>query len=213
MEIKGKVALVTGGAVRIGRAISLALAERGAKVAIHYNTSEKEARATGTNIFQADLNKTSEIEKLVDEVEKKLGPIQILINNASIFEKTPFLEVTESNWDRHMNINLKAPFLLSQRVARSMFSLKTGKIINITDAAIEKPYKNYSSYLVSKGGLMTLTKALALELAPYVQVNAIAPGRIPDQNFQEVANAAVFLIEADCATGSVVTLNGEKKHA
>lgn len=234
MEIKGKVALVTGGAIRIGRAVSEALAKKGAKLAIHYHTSEKEARTLsaplGAKIFQADLSKCSEIEELVESVEKKLGPIQILVNNAAVFEPTPFLEINEGHFDKHITVNLKAPFLLSQKVARSMLKEKLGKIINIADYTYLKPYRGYLPYSVSKAGLIGLTKCLAKELAPFIQVNAVALGlTLPPASFteeqnksnaektllkrwgdpKEIANAVCFLIEGtDYATGSVLEIEG-----
>jgi len=230
VEIKGKVALVTGGAVRIGRAICENLAGKGAKVAVHYNRSEKEAKDLRLETFQADLSNASDIEKLVQEVEKKLGPIQVLINNASIFKKTPLFEIRESDWEKHININLRAPFLLAQVVSKGMLERKQGKIINIADYAAKKPYKDYLPYIVSKGGVVALTKTLAKELAPYVQVNAIAPGptippsyysenqkeKVANQTLlkrwgdpKEIANAVCFLIEGtDFATGSVLTIEG-----
>lgn len=200
MEIKGKVALVTGGAIHIGHAISEALLEKGAQVAIHCFRSKGGA-------FQADLSKMSEIEKLVEDVEKSLGPIDILINNAAIFERAPLSEISEENFDRHILLNLKAPLFLSQRVASSMLKQKRGKIINIADDILDDPHKNHLSYCISKGGLLTLTKGLAKELAPHVQVNAVAPGIILPQEQRAVANAVIFLIENDSATGSVVTIN------
>lgn len=226
MEIKGKIALVTGGGIRIGKEIRQILSSKGARVAIHYHHSKPE---TG-EIFQADLNKPQEIEKLVTEVEKKLGPIDILINNASIFEKTPFSEITDNDWNNHLNINLKAPFLLSQRVAKGMLQKKSGKIINIADYMAVKPSLGFLPYSVSKAGLIALTKALAKELAPHVQVNAIAPGpTLPPTDYsekqkenisqkillghwgdpKEIANTVAFLIEGtDFATGSTFFIDG-----
>lgn len=232
MQIAGKIALVTGGAVRIGEIISRTLAKRGAKLAIHYCHSGKEASKLSQigEIFKADLNEYAEIKKLVCAVEKKLGSIDILINNAGIFEKSPFFEMTEEDWDRHMNINLKASYLLSKLVAKSMLKKRYGKIINIVADADEKPHINYLAYSVSKAALIGLTKALGKELAPHIQVNAISLGAIlPPKEMtskqkklvaektllkrwgdpEEIANAVLFLIEGtDYATGSTVTING-----
>lgn len=214
MQIKGKTVLVTGGTKRIGATIAQTLTEHGAKVAT----------------YPVDLNKTKEIKKTVESIEKKFGPIQILVNNSAVFEKAPFLEVTEEMWDRHCNVNLKAPFFLAQAVVKSMLQKKEGKIINIADVSAFKPYFGFSHYSATKGGLITLTKALARELAPSIQVNAIALGPIlPPQSYskeekekiaqktllrrwgdpKEVANAVCFLIEGtDFATGSVLTIDG-----
>lgn len=223
MELKGKTALVTGGIHRIGSAIVKALSEKGVYVAVHSRQAEK-------NSFQADLNQPGSAKKLARDVEEKFGPIQILINNAAIFEKTPFLEITEEDWDRHLNINLKAPFLLSQAVARGMLEKKEGRIINIADYTAVKPSKDYLPYTISKAGLVSLTKALALELAPHVLVNALSLGPIlpPSDyseekiggaanktllkrwgNVEEVAKTVLFLLETcDFATGSVFALDG-----
>lgn len=223
MELKNKVALVTGGTERIGAEIAEALSLKGVKVAAHSHRSSP-------STFQADLSQIDEIKKLVETVEQKLGLIQILINNASIFEKIPFLEVSEEDWERHIAINLKAPFFLSQAVVQSMLRKKEGKIIHIADVAAFKPYLGYAHYVAAKGGLIALTKALARELAPHIQVNAIAPGpTLAPQSYskadqekvaqktllkrwgdpKDIANAVCFLLEGtDYATGSVLTIDG-----
>lgn len=231
MELRGKIALVTGGAIRIGREIALALAEKGMKVATHYNHSEGAAKELGLPTFRADLSSAEEIETLVTSVEKKLGPISVLINNAAIYERQTFLETTEADWDKHLSINLKAPFLLSQQVAKQMMTTGEGRIINIADSAWQRPNPNYTPYYVAKAGLITLTQCLAKALAPTVRVNAIALGpTLPSAQHatehheaqvttllkkwgdpKEVAKAVCFLLEsADFATGSVLTLDGGK---
>lgn len=183
-------------------------------------------------LFRADLNEPSEIAGMLRAVESKLGPVEILINNASIFEKKNFFEITEEDWDRHMNINLKGPFLLAQGVARGMISMGSGKIINITDYTAVRPSKDYLPYNISKAGLTALTKTLAKELAPTIQVNSIALGpTLPPENYteekrgrvaektllkrwgdpEEVANAVVFLLEGtDYSTGQTIYIDGGK---
>lgn len=232
MQLAGKTVLITGGATRIGAVISRKLSQNGAKLAIHFHQNREPLGEVEGIFFQADLTRRDEIEKLAAAVEKKLGPIDILINNAAVFEPTKFLEISEADWDRHLNLNLKVPFLLSQAVARGMLSKKEGKIINLTDYTAIKPSKDYLPYNVSKGGLVTLTKALARELAPHIQVNAIALGpTLPPENYseekkeavadktlarrwgnaEEVANMVRFLIEdCDYATGSVFYIEGGK---
>ncbi|MBI4223933.1 MAG: SDR family oxidoreductase, partial [Deltaproteobacteria bacterium] len=160
----------------------------------------------------------------------KLGSIQILVNNAAVFEKTPLFEITEADWDRHLHINLKAPFFLAQAVAKKMADNKEGCIINMLDATFQKPHKGYLPYNVSKAGLAALTKALAKEAAPHVRVNAVSLGPIlPPEGYtkekkeaaaqktllrrwgnpEEVAKTVCFLIEeAQFATGSVFLLDG-----
>jgi pteridine reductase len=239
MELKGKVALVTGSAKRVGRAIALAMAERGATVAIHYRTSKAEAdafvqelaaRSVRAQAFHADLEKVHEIETMVQEVLRAFGRIDVLVNCASVFYRKPLEEVTENDWDRNLNTNLKAPFFLSKFAGLAMRSQGAGKIVNIGDWAAIRPYKNYLPYTVSKSGLIGLTRALAKALAPEVQVNCVALGPIlpPDEyddkevqtlvqgtlvkrlgSPEDVARAVLFLCEGtDFATGSTLMLDG-----
>ncbi len=238
MELRGKTALVTGGAKRIGREIALALAKKGARLLIHYNTSEKEAEHVASEIkslnadcllFQADLSKTENILKLTAEIFSRVRTVEILINSASLFYKTPFGTVEESDWDRLVDTNLKGPFLLSKEIGNKMFNYGGGKIINIADWSGLRPYKDYSPYCVSKGGLIALTKALARDLAPKVTANAVAPGPVltpPDMSEHEkeaianatllgrwgspedVANAVIFLAESDFINGTVLVVDG-----
>lgn len=239
MELKGKVALVTGSAKRVGRAIALAMAERGATVAIHYRTSKAEAdafvqelaaRSVRAQAFHADLEKVHEIETMVQEVLRAFGRIDVLVNCASVFYRKPLEEVTEYDWDRNLNTNLKAPFFLSKFAGLAMRRQGAGKIVNIGDWAAIRPYKNYLPYTVSKSGLIGLTRALAKALAPEVQVNCVAlgpvlpPGEYDDKEVQtlvqgtlvkrlgspeDVARAVLFLCEGtDFATGSTLMLDG-----
>ena len=143
MEIKNSTAIVTGAAKRVGKAIALALAKKGANIVLHYNRSEAEAHITakllereGVKVFciRADLSRVSEIEKFVFDAEAKAGNIDILVNSASQFRETAFDQITESDWDTHLNANLKSIFFLSQKIAKSMKNQKRGKIVNIIDA-------------------------------------------------------------------------------
>ncbi len=192
MELKGKVALVTGSAKRVGRSIALALAARGAHVAIHYRSSQGEADKLVREInsagaraqaFRADLEKVQEIENIIGQVLGVFGRIDVLVNSASVFYRKPLEEVTEYDWDHNLNTNLKAPFFLSKYAGLAMRRQGAGKIVNIGDWAGIRPYNNYLPYTVSKTGLIGLTKALAKALAPEVQVNCIALGPVlpPDQ--------------------------------
>ncbi len=238
MEIKGKMALVTGGAKRVGRAIALELAKKGADILLHYHRSEKEALETCAEIksfgvacflVQANLSHSEEILKMTAEAEKISNNIDILVNSASLFYKTPIDTVSETDWDQLVNANLKGPFILSIEIGRDMIKKNGGKIINIADWSGLKPYKDYSAYCTSKGGLITLTKALARDLAPKVQVNAIAPGPMlapPDMSDQEkeaiakstvlgrwgkpedIAQAVSFLVENDFINGIVLGVDG-----
>jgi pteridine reductase len=238
MNLKGKVALITGGARRIGRAIALGLASHGTSIAVHYRTSQSEADSLVAEIatkggnaqtFHANLEHVAEIEQMVANVRDAFGRIDILINSASVFAPTPLTEITERDWDANLDTNLKAPFFLSKFAAVAMRQQGAGKIINLGDWAGIRPYKDYLPYSVSKSGLIGLTKALAKELAPEVQVNCIALGMVmPPENYsnkeverlvsrtltkkmgtpEDVARAVIFFCETDFATGSILPLEG-----
>ena len=238
MEIRGKTALVTGGAKRIGREIALSLAQKGAHIYLHYNTSRSEAEATASEIkslgvecrlFQADLGKSVEVLKMAKEIFAQSRTVDILINNASVFYRTPLKTVKESDWDTLMNINLKGPFILCKEIGLKMAESGGGRIINIADWSGLRPYKDYLPYCTSKGGLITLTKALARDLAPKVTANAIAPGaalfpwdfpedekkkaveKIPlghEGSPRDIAHAVVFLAESDYINGLVLSVDG-----
>lgn len=242
MELQGAVALVTGAAKRVGKAISLALAKRGVSIVLHYNHSEEEARQTARLIeaegvkafcFKADLSKVREIESFVSESLTKAGRIDILINSASQFKETPFGSIAETDWDSHLDTNLKAPLFLSQLVGQSMLAQRQGKIVNIIDAHISRPYLHYLPYLVSKTGLVGLTYCLARELAPHIQVNAIAPGpvlmqpdwgpdvvreitdSVPLQRIgspEDIARGVLFCVEgSDFMTGAIIPIDGGQR--
>jgi len=192
MNLQGKVALVTGAGKRVGREIALALAGRGAALAIHYRSSRtgaEEAAALITDqgghaqIFSAELERVDEIERMVASVLEAFGRLDVLVNSASVFYRKPLEELTERDWDLNLNTNLKAPFFLSKFAGAAMRRQGAGKIINIGDWAGIRPYNNYLPYTVSKSGLIGLTRALAKALAPQVQVNCVALGPVmpPDE--------------------------------
>jgi NAD(P)-dependent dehydrogenase (short-subunit alcohol dehydrogenase family) len=186
MEISGKVALVTGAARRVGRTIALALASRGAIVAVHYRNSTEQALKTVAAIeagggraraFYADLEKVDEIEALVDAVVSAFGRLDILVNSASVFRRKPLEELSERDWDVNLNTNLRAPFFAAKYAGAVMRHQGAGRIINIGDSAGVRPYNSfYLPYSVSKSALIGLTKALAKALAPQVLVNCLAIG-------------------------------------
>ncbi|MBI4433091.1 MAG: SDR family oxidoreductase [Candidatus Omnitrophica bacterium] len=238
MQLRGKTALVTGGAKRVGRQIALKLAQKGVHILIHYNHSRSEAESTATEIhalgvkatlFQADLTQPSQIQTMLEEIHRQIPSVDILVNSASAYYKTPLKEVKESDWDLFLDANLKAPFLLSKDIGLKMAGAAGGKIINIADWSGFRPYRDFAPYCASKGGLITLTKSLARDLAPKVLVNAIAPGPIlppPDMGQAEkeaiakttalgrwgapedIANATTFLLENDFINGSVLVVDG-----
>jgi 3-oxoacyl-[acyl-carrier protein] reductase len=204
MDMTGKVALVTGASSGIGAATAAVLADLGAQVAIGYHQNEQggtEVRqailsAGGKAIaIQADVRQSAGIRRMVDQVTRELGPIDILINNAgSLVKRTPLLEVTEDSWDNVMNLNLKSAVLCSQAVVPSMIERKSGAIVNIVSIAGRNGGgPGAGPYSSAKGGLITFTKSLAREMAPHgVRVNAVSPGVI-DTPFHEAFSTPAML--------------------
>tara|TARA_B100000809_G_scaffold204325_1_gene205668 strand:+ start:1825 stop:2556 length:732 start_codon:yes stop_codon:yes gene_type:complete len=187
MDLSGKNALITGGAVRVGRAITLALANAGCNVFIHYGHSvtsaEKttiEAEAAGVRVVpgSADLADAEQVEALISNVIGSLGPLDILINSAATFGEDELADTSVAGWDSQLAINLRAPFILSRDFARRLGDDRPGKIVNIVDARIYRPAGDHFAYRVSKAGLAAMTEMLAQDLAPNITVNAVALGVI-----------------------------------
>jgi pteridine reductase len=183
-ELTGKVALVTGGAVRVGLEIARALADAGADVAIGYRRSAAEARAAVRDLeargvraaaLRADVARPREARALVAAAVRRLGRLDILVNNAALFFRTPVLTTTIVQFDQLLAVNLRAPFFLSQAAARAM-GRRGGRIINIADVGAVRAWAGYVPYGISKAGVLMLTRGLAAALAPRIQVNAVAPG-------------------------------------
>ncbi|MBI5201044.1 MAG: SDR family oxidoreductase [Elusimicrobia bacterium] len=240
MRLQGKVALVTGAARRVGRSIAMALAQRGAKIAIHYHHSRNEAQRLADEVrdsfgreaflFKADLADVRDVQKMAQAVVKQFKTVHVLVNNASVYEKTPFGDVAAADWDANLNVNLRAPFFLSQEIGAVMKENGEGKIVNIADWAGKRPYADYIPYCVSKAGLLALNAALAKALAPEVQVNAVLPGPVllPESfspkarqavinatlvkrlgSPEDVAQAVLFLLEgSDFITGAEINVDG-----
>jgi NAD(P)-dependent dehydrogenase (short-subunit alcohol dehydrogenase family) len=191
MKISDKNILITGSAKRIGRALALDLASQGANIIIHYFKSSKDANALKKKIadqyavkvmtVKADLA-SSQTEKMIKtmlgSIEKSIGSVDVLINNASAFYATPLEKIKEKDWDRFHNIHLKSSFFLSKEIGLKMKKKRSGKIINIVDTSMNNPNPDFLPYIISKAGLQQATVGLAKALAPYVQVNAVAPGPI-----------------------------------
>lgn len=242
MNLKGKGIIITGSAVRVGRAICLELAQTGAHLFCHYHSSKDQANTleralwqTGAVHFfyQTDLSQLKNIKKMVARAAEQLDHIDILINNAAIFYKTPLGEVKEKDWNAFFNINLKSAFFLSQEVSNHLKKQKSGKIINIGDSAAESPFPSYLPYSLTKAGIITMTRGLAKALAPDIQVNCINPGpvMIPsdydeqerqyalDQTLlkregsaEDIAKTVRFLLEgSDYITGAVVPVDGGRQ--
>lgn len=191
MDLTGKVALVTGGAHRVGKAIALALAREGANLVIHYGSSENVAQQTVAEITtsgleaisaQADLRDPARIEALFEIVQNHFGRLDVLVNSAASFQKRPFEQIGLDDWEQVMAVNLRAPFLCTQHAAPLMrfehSGDEAGLIINIADLSGVYPWIGYAHHGVSKAGLIHLTKATARELAPQIRVNVIVPGPI-----------------------------------
>lgn len=238
MDLKGKVVLITGGAKRIGREIALGFAKRGAIVLVHYHTSKAEAEELAKDLkkrqvrcrtYQADLFNLVEVKRLAKGILKDFGVVDVLVNNAAIFFKTPFESTTEAEWDDLITVNLKAPFFLSQALAPAMKKKGSGRIIHIADWSGLRPYKDYLPYCLSKSGLIAMTQGLAKTLAPEVLVTAVCPGPIlppPDLGQkeiegvakktlvghwgrpEEIARMVVFLAESNFVTGSYHLVDG-----
>jgi len=233
-----KTVLVTGAAKRLGRAISLDLARHGWNVALHFNSSEKEARATAADaqtagvkvaLLKADLGRESETASLVERAAAELGPLTALVNSASLFENDDWYGVTRESWDKHVETNLRAPFVLAQSFARQVPRDSGGAIVNLIDQRVLKPTPQFISYSLSKAGLHWLTTTLAQALAPRVRVNAVGPGptiinpRQSQADFarqreatvlgrgaepQDVCDAVRYLLGASAVTGQMIAVDG-----
>lgn len=234
MELRDRIALVTGGAHRVGRELALALARAGCDVAVHYHTSGDDADRTVRDIealgrrsvpLQADLADPASATPLIEEAVLALGALDIVVNSASLFERTPVADIDADAWDRVQAVNLRAPFLLS-RAAAPHLARRHGCIINIADLSGLQAWPSYTHHAVSKAGLIHLTRVLARALAPDVRVNAIAPGTVlppEDGNAEEgaerrlldvagtpedVARALVYLASSPFVTGQVLVVDG-----
>ncbi|QHC35717.1 SDR family oxidoreductase [Komagataeibacter xylinus] len=234
-----RVALVTGGAARLGCAIALELARAGFDIALHYNTSAQAAEHTAAEIralgrravlLPADLVQEAMVTPLVAEATRQLGPVGVLVNNASMFIRDEWDSATRAGWDAHMEPNTRAPFVLMQEFARLMPEGAQGMVLNMLDERVWSLTPHFVSYTVSKAALWTLTQTMALALAPrQIRVNAIGPGPVlptPRQTADqfarqcasvplgrvatpdEIARAALSLICLPSVTGQMLALDG-----
>ena len=189
-----KIALITGSSVRIGKYVTESLANDSWKIALHYHKSETEAYQLAKKIlpladvmlFKADLTQADQAMKLIDEINNQLGPVSLLINNASIYTNDQLRTLTQSLLEQNLSIHLNTPIYLAQAMAKQDID---GNIINIIDSDITKNMKKFFSYSISKKALLDLTKMLAVSLAPHIRVNAIAPGAML---FKEGQNQVLF---------------------
>ena len=233
-----RAALVTGAARRLGRAMALALAEAGFAVAVHSHTSSQAAEATCADISRlgvaavalpADLGREAEVARLIPAATAALGPIGVLVNNASTFERDEWNDATRDSWDRHMEPNLRAPFVLTQAFARALPPAAEGVVVNLLDQRVWSLTPHFMSYTISKAGLWALTQTMALALAPRIRVNGIGPGpalpnsRQTDAQFarhaasvplghgtgpEEVARALLAILTLPAMTGQMIALDG-----
>jgi pteridine reductase len=230
-------ALVTGGGVRVGRAISLALGLAGYRVAVHYHASQGDAAATVRDLkrmggrpiaVRADLRRPADIGSLFEKVDEQLGGLDLLVNNAAIFPRHDALTVSAAEWDEVIAINVRAAFLCSQDAARRM--VDGSSIVNIADTGADEAWPSYVPYVASKAALVSITRGLARAWAPRIRVNAVAPGPVllPDGEStlqaeraaaertvvgrvgtpEDVAQAVLFLDRAAYVTGEVIRVDG-----
>jgi NAD(P)-dependent dehydrogenase (short-subunit alcohol dehydrogenase family) len=242
MEIEGRTALVTGGAHRVGKAITLALAEAGANVIVNYHYSitaaletVTEARALGVGAlaFGADVADMEQVRSLVSAATDRFGTVDILVNSASLWLKTPFPMQDYANWHRVTGILINGSLYCANAVAPQMLEKGEGAIVNIIDLSAWQPWPGYAAHSAGKAALLALTRQLALELAPMVQVNAVAPGPVlPPPGFSEeqvartasgtlkgrwgrpedVAEAVRFLVQSNYITGEVLVVDGGERY-
>ncbi len=238
MNLNGKVALVTGGAKRVGKAIVLALARRGCKLVVHYHTAQAEADETVRELLaaghdaiavQADITQEADVDRLIETAVTRFGRVDVLVNNAAVFFRTPVDTLTIEEWEQIMEVNLTGTFLCAHKLGLRMREWGWGHIINMADVAGLRPWADYIPYSVSKACVITFTQGLAMELAPEVMVNAVVPGPVLFQDDtpeevrrreidktlvnragtpEEVAEVVVFVAESDYSTGSLFHVDG-----
>jgi pteridine reductase len=237
MDLAGRVALVTGAGRRVGRALAEALGRQGMRVAVHYHGSREgaddtvgaiEASGGQASAFQANLSDGAAPRRLVDDVVRHFGALDVLVNSAAVMERTPFDEVTVEQWDEIFALNLRAPFFMAQAAARAMRE-RGGAIVNIADLAAFETWPAYVPHGISKAGVVHLTRSLARVLAPKIRVNGIAPGTVllPEQwdpgaaehlrsttplqrqgSPDDVVRTMLFLLDADYVTGETIIVDG-----
>lgn len=238
MELYGKTAVVTGGAKRIGRTLTLALAQAGCNVILHYGRSRdaaertaEQAEAFGVKVVlrQADLFGSEDLSSLIETESLGLNPAQVLVNSAAVFPADTLVDLTLEQWSLTFRINLRTPIFLTQAFVRVLPDHLEGAVINITDWRTERPYPDRFSYSVAKGALDAFTRTAAISLAPQIRVNAIALGAMlpppdKDQNYLDalaatlplkrpggtivIADSMLYLLRNDFVTGEILRLDG-----
>lgn len=241
MNPAGRTALITGGAHRVGRAITLALAQAGANVVINYHSSAAAAEETtaaaramgvGALAVKADIGDAQQVEAMIAEACAEFGGVDILVNNASLWRETPFPTDDYADWHLVTNILINGAFYCANSVAPQMLEKGEGVIVNIIDLAAFEPWPNFIAHCVGKAALLALSRQLALELAPAVRVNAVAPGPVlppPDYDDEkiarvaektlldrwgsadDIAQAVLFFVGADYVTGEALAVDGGQR--
>ena len=236
--LAGRRALVTGGAVRVGRALCLELAHMGLDVAVHHRTSADAADRTAAEcrehgvrsvVVGGDLGTAQGCRRVVADAQEALGAVDVLVNSAANFVASAFADTTEDEVDRALSVNLKAPFFCAQAAAPAMAEAGFGRIVNLGDVGGIEPWPRFTAHCVAKAGVVMLTRSLAQTLAPQITVNAIAPGTVlmPDGSSEaatrraigktvlervgspdDVAGALRYLLEADYVTGHTLVVDG-----
>lgn len=235
LPLEGRVALITGGAKRIGRSIAERLAAEGADVVINYATSQTEAEKLASEIRKfgrralavpADVTKKREVHHMMESVQREFSRLDILVNNAGMFFAADFADLTEQQWDKIMDTNLKSQFLCAQAAAPLLKRSGRGHIINISSLGGMLPWPKFTHYCVSKAGVIMLTRCLARALAPEILVNSVAPGTIqfpdevPDEEYirraplhrtgrgTDIADAVLYFTSSDFVTGQILAVDG-----
>ena len=237
MDVSGRWALITGGAHRVGGAITSTMAEAGCNVIVHYHQAVEQAEETANHArafgaqaltLQADLREHENIFTLFDQIDREEIALDILVNSAAVMNAVDLLEATEADWQHAIDLNLKAAFFCLQQAARRMQG-RGGAIVNISDIMGLRPWRRFPIHSISKAGIEMLTRVAALALAPHIRVNAVAPGPVikPEKMFEErwgnltsrlplqhggsgkdVARAVIFLVENDFITGETLVVDG-----
>lgn len=240
MNLDGAVVVVTGGARRVGRAIAAAAARKGARVVVHYNRSREEAATLARDLrrsygretlaVRADLESVPQIERMAKAIGKRFGRVDLLVNNASTYERNDFGRTTQRDWDFHMNANARAPFFVTQALLPWLRKSEDALVVNIADWAALRPYADYIPYCASKAALLSMNSSLAKALAPEIRVNAVLPGPVllPERfspetaaavkratllkklgTPEDVVKAVLFFAEsAEFSTGAQLTVDG-----
>ncbi|MDC0052123.1 SDR family oxidoreductase [bacterium] len=235
--MRNKNLLITGGATRIGKEIAIHFSKKGWNIAVHYFKSSSKAKilkkiieknSVKVALIKADLKNIKQVEKIIYIAKKKLGTIDCLINNAALFEQDDILDFTNKSWDDHLNINLRAPAILTKDFAKQSSKKTTSNIINIIDQRVFKLTPIFMSYTLSKSALYTLTKTMAMRLSPNIKVNGIAPGPVIKSKRQsikhfdkqtkstllkkpvgtkDICDTVEFLINNNSITGQVIAVD------